>query len=207
MRAVIWMSARLGVAARVVVDEDQRGGADVERFPDHFARVDRGFVDRAFLRLVIEDQAVAGVEVEHPHALDRQVRHVDREIVEQRLPAPEDRLPADLAAGHAPGGQRDDLERGGADFAHAGHFGERVVIGVENRGERAETGEERLGGRLGVAARPGGVEQVFEHLVIRQRFRPAFEQPPAQPFAVARAAVPGAWRRAGLISGQVAPLP
>ena len=60
MRAVIWMSAPgFGISAWVVVDQDQRSGADFEGFLDHLARMDCRFVDRAFLRQVIEDQPVA----------------------------------------------------------------------------------------------------------------------------------------------------
>ena len=79
-------AARLRASARVVVDQNQRGGAEVEAASDHFARVDRGFVDGALARHVVADQSVSAVEVEHADALDRQVRHVDGEVVEQRLP-------------------------------------------------------------------------------------------------------------------------
>lgn len=48
-------AARLGVSARVVVDEDQRGGADVEAASDHFARMDGGFVDRPVTDVIVQD--------------------------------------------------------------------------------------------------------------------------------------------------------
>ena len=46
--------------------------------------------------------------------------------------------------------------------------------------------DQRLGQRLGVAARDGQSEQIFDQLMVEQRLRPAFEQ------ALAKAgAVPG----------------
>ena len=51
---------------------------------------------------VVAHQAVAAIEVEHPDSLHRQMRHVDRQIIEQRLPAPQHRLLAHFAARHAP---------------------------------------------------------------------------------------------------------
>ena len=63
------------------------------------------------------------------------------------------------------------------------------MIGVEHCRKRAEAAEQSLGGRLGIAALPGGEQEVFENLVIGERFRPAFEQPPAQAGAVAAAAM------------------
>ena len=56
--------ARLGVAARMVVDEDDRGGVIFERPADHLADVDRGLVDRAFRHRLVSDQHVPRVEVE-----------------------------------------------------------------------------------------------------------------------------------------------
>src|SRR5690606_772951 len=60
-------TARLGAAARVVVHEDERGGAEVESAADHLTRVDRRLVDRTVADMVIAHQPVAAVEVEHAH--------------------------------------------------------------------------------------------------------------------------------------------
>ena len=40
-------AAWLWAAAGVIVDEDQRGGADIHRSPDHLSRVDCRLVNRA----------------------------------------------------------------------------------------------------------------------------------------------------------------
>ena len=50
----------------------------------------------------------------------------------------------------------------------------------EQRAEAAEFAQQLLGQRLGVAARDGEREQIFDQLVIVQRVRPALEQALAQ---------------------------
>ena len=177
-------AARLGIARGVVVDEDHRGGADVHRPADHFARMDRGLVDRAVAHVMILDQPVLGVEVEHPYALYRQVRHVGGEVIDQRLPAAEDGLVDDLAAGHAPRGGGDGFESSGAVLADAFDALERLGIGIEHACKAAELGKQRLGERLGIAARDRREQQVFEHLVIGERLRSPGQQPVAKARAV-----------------------
>ena len=153
--------ARLRVAARVVVHQDQCARAYVERFLDHFARMDRRLVDRAVTHVMVEDQSVARVEIEHTHPLHRQVRHIDREIVEQRLPRPQHRFLRHCAARRAPHCERHRLEHRRARLAHAPDLAQRARIGVEHRGKRAESVQQRLGERLGVAARIAREQQVF----------------------------------------------
>jgi len=52
-----------GVAARVVVDEDDRRGTEVDRAPDDFADVHCGLVDRPLAHHLVANQHVLGVEV------------------------------------------------------------------------------------------------------------------------------------------------
>ena len=111
--------AWFGVAAGMVVDEDQRGRPDIQPPADHLARMDRRLVDRSVADMMVEDQPVARIEVENADPLDRQVGHVDRQVIEQRLPAAEHRLLAYLGARHAAGGDRDRVQRGGAGRADA----------------------------------------------------------------------------------------
>ncbi len=178
-------AAGLGGAGGVVVDEDHRCRAKVQRAADHFARVDRGLVDRAFAHHVVEDQHVAGIEIEHAHAFDRQVRHVDGEIVDQRLPRSDHRRLAHFLAGKACGGDGDDLERGNRRLAHAGVPRERARIGLQHGGERAEALEERARQRFHVAPGHRLHQQQFDYLVVGQRLGPAVEQPRAQALTVA----------------------
>jgi len=132
MRLVIWMSARLGwgepdgwLWTRIsAVAPRSRPPAD------HFARVDPGLVDRAVADVVVVDQHVLGVQVEHPDPLDGEMGHVDRQVVDQRLPRGQHRLLANLRPGHPPRRQRDDVDRRGAGLAHSGKLGEGAGIGV-----------------------------------------------------------------------------
>src|SRR3546814_7467513 len=64
------LPARFGAAARMVVDEDERRGAEFERAFDHFADIDGRLVDRTLAREFVADQHVARVEVEDANALD-----------------------------------------------------------------------------------------------------------------------------------------
>ena len=95
---VIRTSSPLGlwIARRVIVGEDERGRAHLERAPDDLAGVDGGGVDRALGHRLVEQQAVPDVEIEDAELLDRLMRHGGEEIVHHRprnrrapaLPAP-----------------------------------------------------------------------------------------------------------------------
>src|SRR3546814_8719136 len=58
------LPARFGAAARMVVDEDERRGAEFERAFDHFADIDGRLVDRTLAREFVADQHVARVRSE-----------------------------------------------------------------------------------------------------------------------------------------------
>ncbi len=70
----------------MIMHQDDRRGAQVQPAADDLAGVYGCLVDGAFARQMIAYQAVAAVEVEHAHALQRQVRHVDCQVIEQRMP-------------------------------------------------------------------------------------------------------------------------
>ena len=124
--------ARHRIAGRVIVGEDQSGGADLERAAHDLARIDRGFVDRAFAHHLVAEQAVLRVEEQHPQPLGRQVRHVGEQIVEQRLRIGEDRARSTTSA-------RSDVQHHVADHAEmadAGLPGPRIAgLGVRPGGE------------------------------------------------------------------------
>ena len=82
---------RCRVARRVVMDQDQGAGVQHQRPLDHLARIDRHMVNRAGREKLIGDNAVLTVEVEHVEALDRSADG-ERAIVQQRLPAADDRV-------------------------------------------------------------------------------------------------------------------
>ena len=92
-RMSCWRRRR--VAARVVVDDDQRGRAERDGAGDDFADMDRRFVDRALPQRLVGDQHVLGVEEQDAHFLGPPVRHCGVEIVAERVPARQHRLALD----------------------------------------------------------------------------------------------------------------
>ena len=147
-------------------------------------------------------QHVACVEVEDAEALDRVMRHVGAQIVEQRLPVGEHRPVGDARLDQP---YRDRLYRAqGRDrqLAHAGDARERRMIGGEHPAQPAELAQERLRGRLGIDARAPEREHEFEQLVIPERLAPAGRQPLAQPGAVAQGIGGGIGARSGFAQGE-----
>ncbi len=125
------------------------------------------------------------LEMEDAEALDRVMRHVGAQIVEQCLPIGQDRPLGYLRAQQAERGGMDGLQGGDAGLAHALHPRQRFGIGSQEAGDAAEFVEQRLGERLGILPRDRQREQIFDQLVIEQRVRPALEQATAQARAVA----------------------
>jgi hypothetical protein len=167
---VIWISARLGwVLPEGWLCTRISGRADGERLGDDLARVDRAFVQRPVAHDLVEQQSVLGVEIEHAHPFVVEVRHIDGEIVDQRLPARQHRHFLHLRTGQAPRGDPGNAQRGGGGFLDAGHRLQRARIGVEHAGQRAEALQQHACQRLHVHARDHGHQQRLDHLVIGQR--------------------------------------
>ena len=184
-------AGRGGVAARVVVDQDDGGGAEVEAPLYHFPRVDGGVVHRAARLFLIGDQAVAGVEEQHAELLDRLPRHGGVEVAGQPVPVVEKGLVLHLRTQHVQRGGLGGLDGAGGAGADALDLLQLLGAGGQHIGQAAETLDQRLGDGLGVLARVVGEEQDFQDLVIGQRFRAAREQPLAHPVAMAEMAGPG----------------
>lgn len=138
--------------------------------------MDGGGVDRALAHDLVADQHVARVEKEHAETLDHMMRHIGVEIIEQRLPVRQHRLRGYLAAQQPQRGRMDDLDRGGGGLAHAGHARQRLGISGQHAADPPEFAQERLGQRLGVAARDGEREKIFDQFVIEQLIAPAARQ-------------------------------
>src|SRR3546814_9799056 len=81
-----------------------------------------------------------------------------------------DLLVAKLAFQKAQAGSLDDLECRDPGIAEPIDAAERFRIGVDELRQRPEFAQQRLGERLGVAARNGECEQIFDQLVIGQSF-------------------------------------
>src|SRR5919106_2109955 len=102
---------RARIAARVVVDEDDRRRAGLDHAPDHLARVERGVIDRAAMQGLVLDQGVLAVEEQDPGRLDRLMAHGDRQIVHQRRGRADHRPVLEWLAERRPHGDADDLEQ------------------------------------------------------------------------------------------------
>ena len=100
-----------GIAARMVVDDDDRGRAECDRAADHLADIDRRLVDRASPHRLVADQHVLGVEEQDAHPLDRRMGHRRLEIIAQRLPARQDRPPLDPGFEQPQRARLGDLDR------------------------------------------------------------------------------------------------
>jgi hypothetical protein len=194
--------AGLGASRGMVVHEDQRRRADGEGLGDDLAGVDRAFIEGAIAHDLVEQQAVLGVEIEHPHALVVEVGHVDRQIVDQGLPARQHGHLLDLRAGEPARGDPGDAQGGGGGLLDAGHRLERARIGVEHARQRAESLEQHPRERFDIHARDHGHQQGLDHLVIGQRIVAAAQQPFAQPGAMAAGIVCGLAHAVGHAGGR-----
>ena len=76
-------SAGRGIAARMIVDEDDRGGVEFDRPSKYGARIEGDLSDRSMLQLFVGDQSAGGVEKENAQRLVRQRPHRGSEIFEQ----------------------------------------------------------------------------------------------------------------------------
>ena len=112
--------------------------------------------------------------------------HRRLKIIAERVPARQDRAALDLGFEQAKRGRLGDLER--ADGAFAKPFGAQGLgRGIEQRADAAEARDKLLGQRLGVAARDGEGEQIFDQFMIEQGRIASSEQA----FAKARAVTAG----------------
>ena len=178
--------ARAWIAARVVVHQDQAGGAEIERPADHFARVDRRFAGRSLAEMLVADQHVLRVQEQDPNAFDRQMGKVGAQIVEQRLPAVDDR-PAPHFRRQQP--QRRRLDRFQcADPAVAKPFTrDRFRVGGQQPANAAKLVQQAFRQRFGIPARNGEREHIFDEFMVEERVRAAAQQSLAQSRPVAGA--------------------
>lgn len=142
--------ARPGIAGGMVVDEDERGGAVLEGAAHDLARVDRRFADAAFGSQLLVNEAIRTVEEEDAQPLPFLVRHVEEEIVEQRLRIAQRRFGQRLGAERVQHGIANRAEVAGRGRC----AGERVRPGRrvcrERLGKRAEAGDQPVGQLLGI---------------------------------------------------------
>ena len=152
----------------MVVHQDDRGGAQLQRPLDHFARIDGRVIDGAAILHLVGDQMIFAVQEEDAEFLVLRARHRRRAIIEQRLPGRQ-RGPAHHFGLRQPlGGGFDDLEMAGDALAHALDFQQALARRRDHVGEGAEALDQRLGQRFGVAPWDGGEQGQFQQLIIGQ---------------------------------------
>ena len=122
------------VPAGMVVDKNNRCRAKVHRAADDFAGVNGGLVDGTLACHLVADQHVLAVQIQRAHALNRQMRHIGAQIIEQRLPRRQDRQLAHGFAEQAKRRHLDYLQRRNAGFAHPFFLQDTVgVCGQQGR--------------------------------------------------------------------------
>ena len=139
--------------------------------------------------------------MQRAHPLHAAIRDVDMQIVDHRIPAGEDRAFGKLRLAHAQRGRLGDLQRADRAFAEPADPRQRLRIGVEQRAETAERGEQAARHRLGIAARDRQAQQIFDEFVILQRIRPLLDQSLAQTGTVAAGIVAGIGLRLRITTG------
>ena len=174
-----------GIAARVVVHQDQPHRVQFQRPPNHLARIDRRVVDGAAALRLVGLQPVAAVQEQHADLLDRLARQDGGQIADQRVPVGQHRPVQHLRPRQAQRGGLHQLQRRGTrlaeplDAAQIGHRGgDRARVAAEAR-------HQHPGNRLGVAPGQGEEQHHLQHFVVRQRVGAGGQQPLAKPRPVA----------------------
>ena len=154
-------AARFGIAGGMIVHQDEAGGADLECAADDFARIDRGMVDRS-VGYGLSEQAVLRIEEEHPETLERRMRHVRAQIVDQLLTGGQDRP----AEGFMLEAAQHDVAHGGEQF-DGGMISDRPRLcrwsGTKDGGNRAELLDQPIG-PVGGLVRPAAAKKAFQEL-------------------------------------------
>lgn len=178
-----------GIAAGMIVDQDDRRRSEIERAAYHFTDIDGGLVDRTIAHYLVTDQMVAAVEVEHAHPFIEAMRHLGAQIVQQPLPISQNGALVHFAMEDAHNASLNNLDRRCRCLAHAADTPQRFGIGADQRAYSAKLPQQRFGQGFGIASRNGEREQIFDQLMVRQGISADAEQPVPQPRTVSGAVV------------------
>ncbi len=155
-----------GIAARVVVDQHQRGGAEFEGAAGDFAGIDRRVVHGAAGLGFVGEQAAVGIEEQDAELFDFLAGERGGEVGEEGVRVVEGRRGFQRGAGEAERGFVQELGAGDAVDAEAGHGEELRGRRGEKVGEAAEADERglcergRVGGAGDEAKQFGGEGQI-----------------------------------------------
>ncbi len=167
---------RLGRTRRMVVGEDDRGRADLERALDDLARIDAGLRQRAAKHLLEPDQPALRVEEQHREHLVRALAELQLQVVLHLRRRIEDRSRAELGR-----------DRAARELEHRGDLGalggpepldalELLRLGAQQTGEAAERREQLLGELEDAGSREAGAQQQRDQFGVGERPRPEGEQ-------------------------------
>jgi len=78
------------IARRMIVHQDQRRGAELERALDDLARIDRRMVDGSALLAFILDQYILAIEEQDVELLDLAVRDLGAAVIDKLVPGVDD---------------------------------------------------------------------------------------------------------------------
>src|SRR6516165_4421047 len=173
-----------GVPGRMVVHQDQRRGAELERALYHLASIDRRVVDGAALLTLVLDEHVLAIEKQEMELLNLAVSDLSAAIVDELIPRADHRPFLQLGS-HQPERclphQFDTGDRRRVET----HSSERLDIGAQHLGEAPEALDQVRHQRFCIGARVGGEKYHLKEFGIGKIFRSGKDQTPAQSFPMA----------------------
>lgn len=176
---------RRWIAGGVIVHHDDRGGGELQRALDDFARIDRRVIDGADLLHLIRNQLVALVEKQDAKLLLVGEGHRGAAIVDYGGPGRQYGAALQLALADAGGRGGDQPDLGDRGLAEAADLTQPRFGRVHRFGERAELADQRLGQRLDVAPRQRAEQHHLQQFIVAQRVGAGAAKALAQPLAMA----------------------
>ena len=176
---------RQRLAAGVVVDQDQGGGAVEERQARDFPGVDRGLVDGALGDDGAVDEAVGGVQAERQDAFPGLGAKAEADIVGDVLGGGDPEAAVHLRLEHPDEQLPDQPQEGGGGFPETRRLPEPLGGLEQDSGQGGEAVQQVPCQRLGVPARDGVGEEQLQQFVVGHRLPSSREQPLPEAVAVA----------------------
>lgn len=171
-----------GVARRMVVGDDERGGAPGKRLFNHHARMDMGGVYGAREQFFKSNDPVPGVEIQRAKNLVRPVPEFCRQIVARDLRAGQ-RLPALQPFKMMPAGElQRRLQLRIFGRAQAGQFAKGLAADLEKLAQAVVAADEMPGQIQRRAPASAGAQQNGQQLGIAQAGGAVAEQAFARAF-------------------------
>ncbi len=166
--------------AGMIVHQNEAGAPKLHGLFDDFARVDRGLINRAVSHMLVANEHVARIEMQHSHAFHGQMRHISAQIVQERLPAREHWPTRRLFLQHAECRRLHGLESGDAGLTKPVHGAQCVPVRRQDASHGAKLRDQAFSERLCIAAWNGEGEKIFDEFMVQKRLGPTVCQPLSQ---------------------------